>query len=251
MEEENKQEDGLSLSDIFRMFKKNIILILALTILGLAGGVTYSYAIAKPDYQSKGQVLVNVNKNGSDDLAYNDLMFAFNYVETISNFMVSEPVVQAVIDKIMVMPEYKDAYTAKEMKVFAGKVKAEAVALTSTTKSLFINVSSTNNNAKLAKALVDTTLSTAKEIADTDGNYTIFSGFIKITSLGSEAIYVSTSKLVITAVVTAVALVLGLVIAIIKEMLNNKVTSKDELEALTNIGVIGVIPNIENNEDKE
>ena len=94
--------NGITLSDILRVLRKNWILILIVTAFVFACGAFYTYVIAKPTYQATSTVSVEVpptNKNVSVNEASGSVTASLHYVQSIAEFVKSETIMRSVSEK--------------------------------------------------------------------------------------------------------------------------------------------------------
>lgn len=260
----NEQEDdghSISFSQIWHMLKKHWIAIVVCTLVGLAGGVLYGRLIKKPKYQASANVMVvntNDDTSGDDqaddkktdsDIAAN-LSLAKNLAGVAYGYMTTAEVREAVCKSLAT--KY-DAYDMEKkdsaMETLANQYSVSLATIGSTSStSIFITVIATTSEKQQSMDVANTIANVTKELSNGSGSV---SSLLKNNLIVTEAMTAtdsSTSNVVIALIGTLVGLVVGCGYAIIRELTNTKVTSKYELEQLTGVKIIGMIPKYQDEE---
>lgn len=231
-ENRNVDESGISLSDIFFLIKKNIIMILLITgLFTLCGGV-YGLCFKSVNYKTSSTAIV-MSESSSSNSNYQDYLFSNYLVNSFKTFIVSDPVLSKVSEKTGV-PKAN---------------LAKMVSVNSETNSLIlkITVESTLGDEKTIE-IANEILDTAIEVANTkqeDGEY-------KYTVLANNLVDMEyafeTSASRGAAMVILVAMMIGLIISFviifIKYSLDDTVNSRDFMEKECGITVLAAISEI-------
>ena len=243
MNEENTQE-GLSLKDIFNMFKAHWICI----VLGVIGGA--AIGLTTPTmYEASVKIAIRDTSDQSENTnTLTALRLSYSFGDYVKHDYVAQKTVELVKNK------------EKELEVsFEGLNYRHIVAgLTSVIQnenSLFITVSYVHQSEFIAKVIIENVILAAREVADTptDGgteSKSLFADRIDTIIPVSELGYGKCASSTITSKGTKTYVVLGLAVgvvvgaayAIIRELLNNTVRDKNYIEARYKIKVIGSIP---------
>lgn len=109
--ENETSKSGVSISEIIFLVKKNIVLIVVITIIATIIGFVYGKFIQKPTYSAKTTAIVQVD---SDKLSeYNSFVYASYLVDSFSEFIVSESVTKEIAREI-IDDEYEFTHTKND-----------------------------------------------------------------------------------------------------------------------------------------
>lgn len=256
-EEKESSESSVSFSQIWHMMKKHWVAIVVCTLVGLAGGVVYGRLIKKPEYEATSQVMVinsdeeeanSADISGNLNIAKQQAAIAYGYMTTTE---VREAACKSLAAKY---PDYDISDDSKKDEAMETLAKQYTVSLatvgSTSTTSIFISVTSTTSDKQLSLDLANTIVTVTRDLANGSGSV---SGYLKDSLIVTEAMTStdsSTSNVVIALIGTLIGLVVGCAYAVIRELANTKVTSKFELEQLTGVKVIGMIPKYADEEEE-
>lgn len=218
----------ISLIDLIKILRSNLILILVSTfIIGLIAG-TYAFFIANPKYKSNAYVMVQVQvESGTSDSF--DLVNAQRLMATAAD-LIKMPIV---LDKVIT--ELSLDMSIKQLQ--------SNLTVSSSSTSYFINVSYLHEDPAISSLIVNEVIDQAIEFAN--DNVAILEDNIIRTSTAAEGVYDSPNKVLYVAIGLILGGILGVGIAFLKEMLNNTFKTKEQLEQTFGIQVLGVIPEFE------
>ncbi|MEG2053154.1 MAG: hypothetical protein RRZ92_04315 [Bacilli bacterium] len=241
-----KEDSGISMLDIWHMFKKHWVGIVAITLTSLLIGTVYNFGFKGPVWKSQGSAMVIAKANDGSDPNQN-LNYSLSLLTTVKDFMNDEVVLTAVAKDVNKLTDSK----GKQYNLDYIKLK-KIITCTPRTfgnleRSLYIDVSAKTDNEVLSKALVDSLLTNSQKIANTTDNpdlsyFKILKDVINVTSYGSKPKDDAMSGVLILAISAGAGLVIGLLYAVAFDMFNTKVSNTAELESITGYKVIGVIP---------
>lgn len=234
-EQQFDETNEISLVDIYKVLKKNLVMIFISTILIAALAAFYAYVIATPQYKSNADVMVQVQVGGADEQTY-DYLTAQRLLETISDLMDKDVILNNMIDDLSLN------MTAAEIR--------NNLTVTSSRTSFFINISYTSYDNKLARDVVNGVIDSAIEIVNNDVSFSSLENTITRTSYAKEGVFDSPNKPLFVIVGILLGGMLGVGGALIKEFLKNTITTKEQLELLLDIQVLGAIPNFDVKEIK-
>lgn len=238
-DEYNEQEErSISFSQIWRMIKKHWVALIIFTVAGLAGGAVYGFFIKEAQYESTARIIVKNNEADSTEF-YDSFNIARQKAQIACDYMTTLEVMEATCKAVA--PEhssYDITDTEKKDKTIEKLAKQYSVGVS----SLFVNVTVTTKEKQLsidlANAFVEVTYdlcnSTAAVSSVLKDQFTI--------SKTSVSIDKSTSNAIIIVVGGVIGLVVGCAYAIIRELADPRVRSKYDLEQLTGVKVLGMIP---------
>ena len=229
---DRREEAGaaLSVNDVLHAFRRRMWVILAATI--LAGALAIGFSIGQtPMYEASIKILVGQNQNDAAEGLGSEIPGLQQLTQTMTQALQTRPVAQAVIEQqgLRISPEQ-----------FLENLTVEQVANTQ-----FIEV-----------AYKDANPQRAKEIADAIGE--VFSEQVSEVSPSANAINatlweraavpvepVSPNFLLNTLLAMALGLLIGVGIASLLEYLDDSWNSPEEVERISGVPTLGVVPEIE------
>ena len=100
---QNLQNEGISFVELFSVLKKNIILILIVTVVFTAFGAVYGKFVKKPVYSATATAIIQVDDSNITE--YNAFVYAQYLVNSVSEFIVSDSVTKEVA-KVLIDEQY-------------------------------------------------------------------------------------------------------------------------------------------------
>lgn len=223
-----EQTNEISLLDLFKILRSNLVLIILSTLLiGIIAGL-YAYLVADPQYKSNAYVMVQVQTGTGTEDSF-DLVNAQRLMATAADLIAMPIVLEQVIDDLNL------DITAKQLE--------GSLTVTSSTTSYFINISYLSGDPQLSERVVNSVIDEAIAFANT--NVAILKDNIIRTSTAQEGVYDSPNKVLYIAIGIILGGILGVGIAFVKELFNNTFRTKEQLESAFGIQVLGVIPEFE------
>ncbi len=223
-----EQTNEISLLDLFKILRSNLVLIILSTLLiGIIAGL-YAYLVADPQYKSNAYVMVQVQTGTGTEDSF-DLVNAQRLMATAADLISMPIVLEQVIDDLNL------DITAKQLE--------GSLTVTSSTTSYFINISYLSGDPLLSERVVNSVIDEAIAFANT--NVAILKDNIIRTSTAQEGVYDSPNKVLYIAIGIILGGILGVGIAFVKELFNNTFRTKEQLESAFGIQVLGVIPEFE------
>ena len=159
--------------------------------------------------------------------------------------MEDEPVIEAMTSDLI-----QQGYDVTTNSV-RGMIDVEPANYSSSIKSLYLEVVGTSSDMNLSRAVVNSCLNQSVELTENVSKYKWLKNTIVVTSTANESSDVSTSTFLICAVSIVMGVIVGIIYAIIKELTNVFCVSKKEIEALTGIKVLGMIPDYSTDDYKD
>ncbi|QHW35954.1 capsule biosynthesis protein CapA [Staphylococcus ursi] len=216
-------EETIDLGHLLKIFKRNLKLLIILPITFLLLSIVLTFWVLKPQYEASTQILVNQKENKGNlnaQVVQNNLQLVNTYSEILKSPRILEEVAK----------EYHHKYSYDEL--------IKMVNVTNSAESQVINISVTSTSPSEAENIANTIANVYAEqmpkIMNVD-NVSILS------KAGDNAEKVS-PKTVINLVI---GLLLGLVIAILmilmKEMLDKRIKTEQDVEEYLKLPVIGSI----------
>jgi capsular polysaccharide biosynthesis protein len=218
----------ISLVDLFKILRNNILLILISTFLIGAIAGAYAYFIATPKYKSNAYVMVQVQVTSGTNDSF-DLVNAQRLMATAADLISMQVVLKEVIENL-------------DLNITESQLKSN-LSVSSSTTSYFINIVYLADDPALSKAVVNEVIDQA--ILFANQNVAILENNIIRTSTANNGVYDSPNKVLYVVIGLILGGIIGVGIAFIKELFNNTFRTKDQLEIAFGIQVLGVIPEFE------
>ena len=270
--ERNINEGGITLRELLRVIKKNIILLLVIVLLASMSGLVYANA-QKPNYTA-GELVFFKAHNEKGDETINNINIMQSYVDTIvdfcdegvvidrANFYYSEFVKQQStkdgalhgvnLEEFLknidsVKTEY-DNGAKSNINYFSSSrvtlITTKADTLTGQ-KSFSFSVCYTEDDKLLAYNMVRILVVAYSDeclALDGSGARKYFNGVeVEIIDEGSLGISTNVSKGKTILLFTAIGVVLALIVVYTKNFLDNTIKTKEDLEMISGLNVLAVI----------
>ena len=222
---EDVMENTIEFSRIIQLIKKNLWLIVLLPIIFLLVSAILSFFLIQPKYQASTQVLVNQKKE-EKNVAVQEVQGNIQLVNTYSEILKSP----RILDKVS---KDDDKYSSEELNEMVN-VKTQA-----NSQILNINVTSHDKkeSEKIANKIANVFKNDMPEIMNVD-NVSILS------TANGTAEKVSPKTSVNLIIGLFVGLVLAIFIIALKEMLDKRIKSEEDVERELNVPVLGSIPKL-------
>ena len=251
---------GLTFKDILFIIRKHWIAIIVFIFLGTAAGFTWTKVeqAVKPVYQSTGTMLVSY-EGGKDTAITTEYNFSNYITNTYVAFIKEEAVLSKAAEKLNANTELK-----KPIEYTAGTLKGN---LSVSANSLILTVSYTARDADDAKTVLQTIIDTASEVADSpklddQGNpildaegkpepkYKFLNGNLTPVSEAKKGKQVS-HTLRNTVIGFGAGVVAALLYVVLRELLDNKFKSSEEIERMLGVPVLAGIPDYHFDDEKK
>lgn len=241
LEQQEKQESGMSLSDIFNIVKKSWILISAFTVfIGIIVGV-YAYTMVDNQYKSTSEVLVQVPTSTGDPNDGINFTDTQRLIQTAAEFVASDNI----INEVRVSNLLTNAVHASKLASMSNVDVKKAISVYSSTSSFIIRISFNSTDGDFSQVMTQaiTTVVIETEVS-------LFKDkFFQLSAAGNPEDD-SPNKILYLIVGIIGGAIVGLGIAFVKELLSNSYMTKEQLEIGTGIQVLGVIPEFDMKEKK-
>ena len=241
MNENIKETDEITLSEILSIFFKNIWIVIVSVVGCLAIGIVYTFGVVEPMYQSNASIMVQVDKKlqsgGAEDSTGFDVTVARILMYTVMEFMQKDVVLDVV---------------AEEYDLTASEIRSNLSISSNNTSSdpnFFIELKYRNLSNEDSRDILNRIIEVAKEKADND--FPLIKGTILPTDLAKQGKYVSPNKMLYLIISVFLGGVLGVSIIFAKELLDNTFKSKVQVERELGLNVIGHIPSYNAESEEE
>lgn len=234
VEDQNIEEQSISIGEIFNIIKKHFWFLVATTITAALVLGVYAFSIAKPKYKSVGAVMVQVNTG----------------VDSPTNSVESQRLIQTVMQLLtdvstVTEPTSLNLKNKHQINITDKQIKS-GLSVGNKANGLIVTVSFTSENKEQAKIITNEVIDTLIDVtSDPDiGISMTFEGNIAKLDV-ADALYVSPNKTLLVLVGAILGGTIGLVVVFVREMITSGYRTKEELEHATKTLVLGVIPHVE------
>jgi len=221
--------ETISLQELFSILRKSFWRILALTIVAALISFAVSSFLIKPTYQADTQILVTPKKQANEVIDASQVQSSVTLVNTYRVIIKSPAILE------QVQKEVANAPTSI-------KSLNDMVTVESEQNSQVINVSVQSTDAALASNLANS----IAEIFSTDVQELMSVDNVKVLSTSSiPTSPISPNILLNTAIAAVVGFLLGVGLAFLREVLDRRIRTEDEVQQILDLPVLGSIPDID------
>nr|WP_302305363.1 Wzz/FepE/Etk N-terminal domain-containing protein [Ruthenibacterium lactatiformans] len=225
-----EEYETIDLRELFLLVKKNILMILAVTIASAVVGFLISAFLLSPQYEASATLIVNSREDqtAQTTITNDQITSATKLVDTYSVILTSDTVLDKAIADLGLTLEYEE---------LLDKVTVESVNGTQVMK-----ISVQDEDPVLAQRIVANIVEQAPEIII----QTVKAGSVEVISQAKTAEEpVSPKKVMNTAIAGILGLVLALGFVLLRNVMNNKFMTDDDISKKLGLTVLGVIPQID------
>ncbi|MBC5786678.1 hypothetical protein H8Z77_01375 [Clostridium sp. NSJ-27] len=217
-------EIGELLGKLWGIVKRYFILLACFLLVGGIGGYLVSNYLVAPKYQSSATMIVNNNQNVTGTFSPSDYTASTNLVETYAVIIKSEAVLNPVIQALGINVSSSDL--------------ASQISVSSVNATQVMRISVTDTDKEFARSVTEKITEIAPEIIIEK----VEAGSCNIVSQASDAVQVSPNVKKYTMIGILAGIAVAVIIIFLREILDRTIKSEEQLAALTNSLVIGVIP---------
>lgn len=233
---ENPVEKEIDLGVILNILKRNLILIIIVTLVFGSGSYLYSKFVIEKKYSASATLIVNNKSNDKTTYNVTELNAAQDLAEVYAIIIKSDTVLQQVIDNLHLGMTYSQLN--------------QCVSVSPVNKTQVFKITMKYTNSEFAKKVMDEIVKVAPPIiADK-----VEAGSVKVISeprIDNNGNPVSPDSKKNTIIGALIGIVLVLLFIFIKEMINNKFKTEDDIVNTLHVPLIGIIPNVDRKEFRE
>ncbi|OAN14360.1 YveK family protein [Exiguobacterium undae] len=221
--------ETISLQELFSILRKSLWRILALTIVAALISFAVSTFLIKPTYQAGTQILVTPKKQENDVIDAAQVQSSVTLVNTYRVIIKSPAILEKVQAEVENAPDSISALN-------------NMITVESEQNSQVINVSVQNTDAALASNVAN---SVAKVFSE-DITELMNVDNVKVLSVsGIPTAPVSPNILLNTAIAAVVGFLLGVGLAFLREVLDRRIRTEEQVQQILDLPVLGSIPDID------
>lgn len=221
--------ETISLQELFSILRKSFWRILALTIVAALISFAVSSFLIKPTYQAGTQILVTPKKQENQVIDASQVQSSVTLVNTYRVIIKSPAILE------QVQKEVANAPTSI-------KALNDMVTVESEQNSQVINVSVQSTDAALASNLANS----IAEIFSADVQELMSVDNVKVLSTSSiPTSPISPNILLNTAIAAVVGFLFGVGLAFLREVLDRRIRTEEQVQQILDLPVLGSIPDID------
>lgn len=223
-----QEYETIDLREIFALLKNNIWLILTSTFLCAVLGFMVTWLLITPKYEASATMLVNTRQDQNANVTNDQINSAKQLVGTYSIIIKSDTVLDKVIANLNLDMDYQELY--------------ECVTVSDVESTQVMRVAVRHPSKETAKHIMEEIIKISPHIIKD----TVEAGSVKVISAARvEDDPVSPSKTRNTLIMAVAGLVLSIGYVVLRNMLNNKIETDDDIRKYLDLPVLGVIPRVE------
>ena len=230
---EKRSEKEIDLGVILRVLKRNLILIIVVTLLFGAGFYVYSRFIITKQYSASATLIVNNKSTDKTTYSTTELTAAQDLAEVYAIIIKSDTVLQKVIDNLNLNMTYLQLN--------------KCVSVSSVNKTQVFRITMTYPNIDFAEKVMEEIVNVAPPIiADM-----VEAGSVKViseASIDNNGNPVSPNSRRNAIIGALIGLALSLAFVFVKELVNNKFKTEDDVINTLHVPLIGIIPEVDRKE---
>lgn len=224
------EEEVIRIDDLIEALKKRWVMIVTITLLATLISGVVSFFLIKPQYEASTKVFIGKEEGADEAYNNNDIQMYQKLMKTYSETIKTKDLLNRALKNVKTDAKVED--------VMAG-ITVVPVADTQILQIKF--KSSDKEEAKqIIESVTDEFIITSKELVP-NGNIRV----VETVELPEKP--VSPNKKMNIAIAFLLGLMVSVGLTFLLEFLDNTFKSKDEMERLLELPVLGVIPNIDDN----
>ncbi|AVO02479.1 Wzz/FepE/Etk N-terminal domain-containing protein [Staphylococcus simulans] len=218
-------EKAIDLNKLIKILKKNLKILITLPLITLVIGVLLSVLVFKPEYEASTQILVNQKEHDGDMMAQ-QVQSNLQLVKTYSDIIKSPRILDEVSKQL------KGKHSAKEL--------SSMLTVDNQAESQIMNINVRSGNEKdaqnVANKITKVFSDEASQIMNIDN--------VSILSKAEQAKKVSPKPVQNAIVAFLLGIIISLVIIFLKETLDKRIKTEEDVEEILNLPVLGSIPDL-------
>lgn len=234
MENKEMNNKSITLGDLFRIVKKNIILMCVIIALTIIAGLIYVLGIVTPTYRSKADVNVAVASATSQDA-----------VSSIDTLRITTTVAYIAKSKVTRLEAAKNILGASaseaEINSLAAKI-GSGLSTSGSDESYIVSIYVVNADKSKAKEYCQAVATAIVDLFATNEAFEKYDATLYNINPASNAVYYAPNKMLYMIVFTGLGLVAACVVVFLKEFVSTKFKTRDEIEYVTGVPPIGLFP---------
>lgn len=233
----SRANEAITFADILFIIRKNIILLLIITVLFGIGGGIYGFKYTKTTYTAVSTAMIAKEQNSANNPDI-DYSLSLNLVHTFQQLLSSEAIFKKTSEAL------RDKY--EDQTITAGEIKG-ATSVSIEQYGLMITISATTTRSSefaidIANQLLYSSIEYANNDLETTEGFKPLADKIIVVDIATSAPQANKSKTILILSIL-IGFVVGLIAVVIKQLLNDTFTSREEFERNTGLNVLVMLPN--------
>lgn len=225
---ESDDYDTIDLLEVFAIVRQHILIVILATVIAAVAGFSVSRFLLVPQYEASALMIVNTRQDTTANVTSDQINSATKLVSTYSIIIKSDTVLQQVINNLGLSLTYSELQ--------------ERVTVSAVDDTQVMKITVRSDNIEWARQVCEQITQIAPDVI----LESVEAGSVKLISQASaNPDPVSPNVKRNTAVAAMLGLALSLGVIILREMLDNKIKTEEDVRKYLDMPVIGVIPDYE------
>lgn len=220
--------DTIDLLEVLEVVRQHILIIVLVTVIAAAAGFGFSRFVMIPQYEASALMIVNTRQDTTANVTSDQINSATKLVSTYSIIIKSDTVLQQVISNLGLTLTYDQL--------------KERVTVSAVDDTQVMQITVRSDNPEWARQVCEQITAISPDVI----LESVEAGSVKLISQAAVTPEpVSPNVMKNTAVAAVLGLVASIGIVVVRELLDNKIKSEDDVRKYLDLPVVGVIPDYE------
>lgn len=220
--------DTIDLLEVLEVVRQHILIIVLVTVIAVAAGFGFSRFVMVPQYEASALMIVNTRQDTTANVTSDQINSATKLVSTYSIIIKSDTVLQQVISNLGLTLTYDQL--------------KERVTVSAVDDTQVMQITVRSDNPEWARQVCEQITSISPDVI----LESVEAGSVKLISQAAVTPEpVSPNVMKNTAIAALLGLVVSIGIVVLRELLDNKIKSEDDVRKYLDLPVVGVIPDYE------
>ena len=217
--------DTIDLLEVFQVVRQHILVIILVTVIAAVAGFGISRFVMVPQYQASALMIVNTRQDTTANVTSDQINSATQLVSTYSIIIKSDTVLQQVINNLGLTLTY-------------GELK-DRVTVSAVDDTQVMQITVQSDNPEWARQVCEQITAISPNVI----LESVEAGSVKLISQAAVTPDpVSPNVMKNTAIAALLGLVVSVGIVVLRELLDNKIKTEDDVRKYLDLPVVGVIP---------
>lgn len=220
--------DTIDLLEVLEVVRQHILIIVLVTVIAAAAGFGFSRFVMVPQYEASALMIVNTRQDTTANVTSDQINSATKLVSTYSIIIKSDTVLQQVISNLGLTLTYDQL--------------KERVTVSAVDDTQVMQITVRSDNPEWARQVCEQITTISPDVI----LESVEAGSVKLISQAAVTPEpVSPNVMRNTAIAALLGLVASIGIVVLRELLDNKIKSEDDVRKYLDLPVVGVIPDYE------
>lgn len=220
--------DTIDLLEVLEVVRQHILIIILVTVIAAAAGFGFSRFVMVPQYEASALMIVNTRQDTTANVTSDQINSATKLVSTYSIIIKSDTVLQQVISNLGLTLTYDQL--------------KERVTVSAVDDTQVMQITVRSDNPEWARQVCEQITTISPDVI----LESVEAGSVKLISQAAVTPEpVSPNVMKNTAIAAVLGLVVSIGIVVLRELLDNKIKSEDDIRKYLDLPVVGVIPDYE------